>query len=93
MTQADQYRELLQDGMRRDYAREVMEYAAGRFKGDAYLPAPGERYDPDPFGVWRMSESEYLAFLQTQPALPEDEPDAAERVPVGAGAATVRDRP
>lgn len=93
MTQADQYREMLQEGMRASYAKEVMEFASGRWKGDAYLPAPGERYDPDPFGVWRMSESEYLAFLQTQPALPEDEPNAAGRVPVGAGAATAGDRP
>ncbi len=90
MTQADQYREMLQEGMRASYAKEVMEFASGRWKGNAYRPAPGERYDPDPFGAWRMGEMEYLAFLQTQPALPEDEKDVTARVPAAPGAAANR---
>ena len=88
MTQADQYRELLADGMRAAYDKEVMEYAAGRWKGDAYLPATGERYDPDPFGLWKMTEEEYISFLEGQPALPEDEeafPTEKVTVPAGAG--------
>jgi hypothetical protein len=90
-TQADQYRALIQSGMRREFAWEIIEYAAGRWKGDGYLPSAGEQYDPDPFGVSRMDEDEYLAFLQAQPALPEENarPAAAASaeppVPVGAG--------
>lgn len=82
MTQAEVCRHLLERGKELAAVKEMIEIGAGRARGDGYLPAPGERDDPDPWGVWRMSESEYLAFLETQNALPEE-----ANMRAGAGAA------
>jgi hypothetical protein len=90
MSQAEICRYYLGQGKWLGDIMEMIEIGMGRWKGDGYLPAPGEHYDPDPFGVGLMSEEEYLAFLETQPALPEYEealPTETEKVtiPVGVG--------